>query len=222
MCRDSSQQRRVLGTMVLEELGGKISAALRNLSGGDAIDKAAFDAALKEISNALVQSDVEVSLVMKMRMNIQKKVKLPELAAGIDKRAVIEKAVRDELCSLLDGSGEASVPKPKRGKPYVAMFVGLQVRFSSLNMRCRSTFGIVLESCATRTLQPTAMWKRAQPPAPAITRLRSRVSLSSAQLHVHRLCCALLASVGPQPCETQLAHAGKRENNNLHEVRILL
>lgn len=115
--------------MVLEELGGKISAALRNLSGGDAIDKAAFDAALKEISNALVQSDVEVSLVMKMRMNIQKKVKLPELAAGIDKRAVIEKAVRDELCSLLDGSGEASVPKPKRGKPYVAMFVGLQVLF---------------------------------------------------------------------------------------------
>ena len=146
MCRDSSQQRRVLGTMVLEELGGKISAALRNLSGGDAIDKAAFDAALKEISNALVQSDVEVSLVMKMRMNIQKKVKLSELAAGIDKRAVIEKAVRDELCSLLDGSGEASVPKPKRGKPYVAMFVGLQVRSSSIQLWCRTGHGVLLQN----------------------------------------------------------------------------
>jgi hypothetical protein len=114
--------------MVLEELGGKISGALRNLSGGDTIDKAAFDAALKEIANALVQSDVEVSLVLKMRTNIQKKVNITELGAGIDKHAVIEKAVRDELCALLDGSGEASLPKPKRGKPYVVMFVGLQVR----------------------------------------------------------------------------------------------
>jgi signal recognition particle subunit SRP54 len=113
--------------MVLEELGGKISAALRNLSGSDTIDKAAFDAALKEISNALVQSDVEISLVMQMRKNITKKVNVSDLGAGIDKRAVIERAVRDELCALLDGSGEVSVPKPKRGKPYVAMFVGLQV-----------------------------------------------------------------------------------------------
>ena len=64
---------------------------------------------------------------LQVRKNIEQKVKLQELAAGIDKRAVIEKAIRDELCSLLDGTGGVAMSKPKRGKPYIVMFVGLQV-----------------------------------------------------------------------------------------------
>lgn len=112
--------------MVLEELGGRISGALRSLADGKQIDKAALDNVLKEITNALAQSDVEIPLVMRVRANIVKKVNLADMAAGMDKRTVIEKAVRDELCALLDGSGDAKVPKPKRGKPFVVMFVGLQ------------------------------------------------------------------------------------------------
>jgi signal recognition particle subunit SRP54 len=117
-----------IGVMVLEELGGKISAALWNLSASKHIDKAALDAVLKEITNALAQSDVEISLVMKVRANIVKKVNITELAGGIDKRVLIERAVKDELCTLLDGSGEKSIVRPKRGKPYIVLFVGLQVR----------------------------------------------------------------------------------------------
>lgn len=113
--------------MVLEELGSKISSALKKLATSDGVDEAAFDAALREISNALAQSDVDVQLVMKLRSNIKKKVNFSELAAGVDKHAVIERAVRDELCSLLDGSGDTPVVKPRRNKPYIVMFVGLQV-----------------------------------------------------------------------------------------------
>ena len=114
--------------MVLEELGGKLSNALKSLSTANQIDKAAFDAVLKEITNALMQSDVELSLVMRVRQNIAKKVNISELSAGIDKRAVIEKAVKEELCALLDGSGEKPPPKPRRNHPFVVMLVGLQVR----------------------------------------------------------------------------------------------
>lgn len=122
--------------MVLEELGGKISSALRSLSTSQTIDKAALDAVLKEITNALAQSDVEIPLVMKVRANIVKKVNITDMPAGVDKRAVIEKAVKDELCELLDGSGGAQQPRPKRGKPYVVMFVGLQVRRSLPCSQC--------------------------------------------------------------------------------------
>ena len=62
-----------------------------------------------------------------VRKSIEEKVRLQDLAAGIDKRAVIEKAVRDELCALLDGTGGVTLAKPKKGKPYIVMFVGLQV-----------------------------------------------------------------------------------------------
>jgi signal recognition particle subunit SRP54 len=117
--------------MVLEELGGRISAALRSLGDSKHVDKAAFEAVLKEITNALAQSDVEIPLVMQVRANILKKVNISDMPAGMDKRAVIERAVRDELCSLLDGAGDRKVPRPKRGKPFVVMFVGLQVRSPS-------------------------------------------------------------------------------------------
>lgn len=118
--------------MVLEELGSKISSALRKLASSGGVDEAAFDAALREISNALAQSDVDIQLVMKLRSNVKKKVNFSELAAGVDKHAVIERAVRDELCSLLDGSGETPVVKPRRNKPFIVMFVGLQVRIHTL------------------------------------------------------------------------------------------
>lgn len=113
--------------MVLEELGGKISSALKKLATSDGVDEAAFDVALREISNALAQSDVDIQLVMKVRSNIKKKVNFSELATGVDKHAVIERAVRDELCSLLDGSGDTSIVRPRRNKPFIVMFVGLQV-----------------------------------------------------------------------------------------------
>jgi signal recognition particle subunit SRP54 len=114
--------------MVLEELGGKLSAALRSLSANNQIDQAAFDALLKEITNALAQSDVEIPLVMKVRANIVKKVNIAELGAGTDKRAVIERAVQQELCALLDGSGDRRISRPRKGKPYIVMMVGLQAR----------------------------------------------------------------------------------------------
>lgn len=118
--------------MVLEELGSKISTALRKLATSDGIDEATFEAALREISNALAQSDVDIQLVMKLRSNIKKKVNFSELAAGVDKHSVIERAVRDELCSLLDGSGDKPVVKPRRNKPFIVMFVGLQVCVTTL------------------------------------------------------------------------------------------
>ena len=63
----------------------------------------------------------------------------------MDKRAVIEKAVRDELCELLDGSGDNRISRPRRGKPFIVMMVGLQVRSPTCQLcRCKLCFG----SCA--------------------------------------------------------------------------
>lgn len=53
--------------MVLEELGGRITRALHSLSSSSQIDKAVFDTCLKEVSNALMSSDVELKLVIQVR-----------------------------------------------------------------------------------------------------------------------------------------------------------
>eukprot|EP00878_Enallax_costatus_P032843 GHUV01036147.1.p1 GENE.GHUV01036147.1~~GHUV01036147.1.p1 ORF type:complete len:167 (-),score=44.27 GHUV01036147.1:195-695(-) len=128
--------------MVLNELGSKITSALQALSNQMVIDEAVLDACLKEICAALLQADVNVRLVAGLRANIKKRVNVEELAAGLNKRKIIEKAVFDELCSILDSGHEAAkdtkpskdskqqqqprVGELKKGKTHVVMFVGLQ------------------------------------------------------------------------------------------------
>jgi signal recognition particle subunit SRP54 len=53
--------------MVLGELGNKIASALHNLSNSTVIDEAVLDACLKEIMTALLQSDVNIKYVLRMR-----------------------------------------------------------------------------------------------------------------------------------------------------------
>ena len=63
--------------MVLAELGGKLRSSLQKLQSTNAADTLTTDSLntlLSEISRALIESDVNVQLVMTLRTNIQKKV----------------------------------------------------------------------------------------------------------------------------------------------------
>jgi signal recognition particle subunit SRP54 len=88
------------------------------------IDEKVLTNLLKDICAALLQADVNAKLVARLRNNIKSIVNLEELAAGINKRKLIQKAVYDELCRLVDPGVDAF--KPKKGRVNVIMFVGLQ------------------------------------------------------------------------------------------------
>ncbi|KAJ3105907.1 Signal recognition particle [Phlyctochytrium bullatum] len=110
--------------MVLVDLGRKLQSALHSLTKETVIDEKVLNALLKDICSALLQADVNAKLVGRLRDNVKKTVNLEELAAGINKRKLIQKAVYDELCRLVDPGVEPF--KPKKGKPNIIMFVGLQ------------------------------------------------------------------------------------------------
>lgn len=116
--------------MVLDELGSKINSALKHLSTSTVIDDAALDHILKDICAALLESDVNVKLVQKLRQNIKKLVNLEELAVRANKRKIIQKAIFDELVALVDPGTQ--VYKPVKGKSNIIMFVGLQVSFTNI------------------------------------------------------------------------------------------
>uniref|UniRef100_A0A0E0MLR8 SRP54-type proteins GTP-binding domain-containing protein n=1 Tax=Oryza punctata TaxID=4537 RepID=A0A0E0MLR8_ORYPU len=63
-------------------------------------------------------------MVRDMQSNIKRIVNLETLAAWTNKRRIIQQAVFTELCNMLD-PGKPSFT-PKKGKPCVVMFVGLQ------------------------------------------------------------------------------------------------
>eukprot|EP00727_Mastigamoeba_balamuthi_P007730 m51a1_g3578 putative signal recognition particle 54 kda protein 2-like (479) ;mRNA; r:1116717-1118604 len=110
--------------MVLNELGNRISAALHHLVASENINQEAFDEMLKEVCNALISSDVNVQLVMSLRKSIRARANLQEMAAGLNRGKVITDIVFDELCRLLDT--ESKPAPPRKGRPNVFMFVGLQ------------------------------------------------------------------------------------------------
>lgn len=118
--------------MVLAELGGKLRDSLRKLhSSSGKVDEAQLNTLLGEISRALIESDVNVKLVMSLRENIKTRVsdviqkdQEADTARQSNVSKLVQKAVVDELTKLL--TPEAKAYNMKRGKPNVILFVGLQ------------------------------------------------------------------------------------------------
>ncbi|KAL0319126.1 UNVERIFIED_CONTAM: Signal recognition particle protein 2 [Sesamum angustifolium] len=76
--------------MVLAQLGGSISRALQQMSNATIIDEKVLNDCLNEITRALLQADVQFKLVRDMQTNIKKIVNLDDLAAGHNKRKIIQ------------------------------------------------------------------------------------------------------------------------------------
>ena len=110
--------------MVLQELGQKISVALKNLNKHTTVGEAEVDELLKEIGNALMQADVNFRIVMKLRQQIKAQIMLSENEGGFNKRKIIQKAVFDSIKMMLDPGTKPF--QPKKGHTNVIMFVGMQ------------------------------------------------------------------------------------------------
>lgn len=110
--------------MVLSDLGRRINAAVSDLTRSQNLDEKAFDGMVKEICNALMEADVNIKLVASLRKSIKNTVNFKDIAPGVNKKRLIQKAVFDELVKLVDPHAEPF--KPKKGKANVIMFVGLQ------------------------------------------------------------------------------------------------
>ena len=80
---------------------------------------------------------------MKARANAADK------SAGLNKRKIIEKAVTDELCAMVDSGGDGKLADLKKGQPNVIMFVGLQgaklrgLSEANLNMKLRRLWAVL-------------------------------------------------------------------------------
>ena len=110
--------------MVLTELGMRLTSALRKLHEARNIDETVLNEVLNEVGRALMESDVNLRLIAQLQKRVRDAVKVEEMAAGISKPRVIQTAVVEELTNMLDPGVEPY--QPKKGRPNVIMFVGLQ------------------------------------------------------------------------------------------------
>lgn len=109
--------------MVLAELGKKIQTALQKLSKATVVDEKIVDSCMQEITMALLQADVNVKYVVKLRESVKLQFKMNE-DANVNHQKLIQKTVVEGLTHLLESERKPFVPK--KGKSNIIMFVGLQ------------------------------------------------------------------------------------------------
>ena len=105
--------------MVLQDLGRRINSAVNDLTRSPTLDEKAFDGMIKEISNALMEADVNVRLVSTLRKTIRSSVKFNELPPHANKKRIIQKAVFDALVDIMNPHQNAY--QPKKGKANVPL-----------------------------------------------------------------------------------------------------
>ena len=87
--------------MVLADLGRRITSALKSLNSASIIDENVLSDLLKEVCAALLESDVNIVLVKRLRENVKKTIDFEEMAGGLNKRKMIQTTVFKELIKVI-------------------------------------------------------------------------------------------------------------------------
>jgi signal recognition particle subunit SRP54 len=110
--------------MALDKLGSSLTDAIRKLFKAGAVDEAAVKELVRDIQRALLQSDVNVQLVLEISKRIEERALKEKVPPGVSRREHVIKVVYEELTRFV---GDKPVPlKVEPGKKKIIMLVGIQ------------------------------------------------------------------------------------------------
>ncbi|MGZ7118105.1 MAG: signal recognition particle protein Srp54 [Methanobacterium sp.] len=108
---------------MLGNLGKNLTNTMKKLAGMSIIDEEVVKEAIKDIQRALIQSDVNIKLVLNLSKKIEERALQEEPPKGITPREYVITIVYEELVNLIGSRAEEIEVDTK---PYKIMFVGLQ------------------------------------------------------------------------------------------------
>ena len=108
---------------MLGNLGKNLTNTMKKLAGMTIIDEEVVKEVIKDIQRALIQSDVNIKLVLNLSKTIEDRALNEKPPKGVTAKEHVIKIVYEELVHLLgDKAAEVEIEK----KPYKILFVGLQ------------------------------------------------------------------------------------------------
>jgi len=110
--------------MALDRLGSSLTDAIKKLFRAGVVDETAVKELLRDIQRALLQSDVNVQLVLEISKRIEERALKEKMPPGISRREHVIKVVYEELTRFV---GDKPVPLTiEPGKRKIIMLVGIQ------------------------------------------------------------------------------------------------
>ena len=108
---------------MLGSLGENLTNTMKKLAGMSVIDKKVVKEVVKDIQRALIQSDVNIKLVLKLSKTIEERALNEEPPKGITPREHVITIIYEEMVNLLGSEAkELEINK----KPFKILFLGLQ------------------------------------------------------------------------------------------------
>ena len=105
---------------MMDKLGSGLKDAVKKLAGKSVVDRAAVEELVKDLQRALLQSDVNVKLVMTLSQSIKKRALDEEPPQGMNAREHVLRIVYEELVALMGGEVEVTLT------PQTILMAGLQ------------------------------------------------------------------------------------------------
>ncbi len=99
--------------MVLEKLGSSLRDALRKIAGASHIDEALIKEVVRDIQRALLQSDVNVELTLKITRRLEKRAFEEKPPAGMSPREHVVRIIYEELVAILGTAREIPLTKQR-------------------------------------------------------------------------------------------------------------
>jgi signal recognition particle subunit SRP54 len=110
--------------MALDKLSNSLTDAIKKLFKAGVVDEAAVKELVRDIQRALLQSDVNVQLVLQISKSIEERALKEKVPPGVSRREHVIKVVYEELTRFI---GDKPVPlKVEPGKKKTIMLVGIQ------------------------------------------------------------------------------------------------
>ncbi len=110
--------------MSLDKLSNSLTDAIKKLFKAGVVDEAAVKELVRDIQRALLQSDVNVQLVLQISKNIEDRALKEKVPPGVSRREHVIKVVYEELTRFI---GDKPVTlKVEPGKKKTLMLVGIQ------------------------------------------------------------------------------------------------
>jgi signal recognition particle subunit SRP54 len=110
--------------MALDRLGSSLTNAIKKLFKAGVVDEATVKELVRDIQRALLQSDVNVQLVLGISKRIEERSLKEDVPPGISRREHVIKVVYEELTRFI-GDKPVSL-KVEPGKKKIIMLVGIQ------------------------------------------------------------------------------------------------
>jgi signal recognition particle subunit SRP54 len=105
---------------MLDKLGSSLKDALKKLAGKTVVDRAAVEELVRDLQRALIQSDVNVKLVMQLSQAIKTRALDEEPPKGMAVREHVLRIVYQELVRLMGSTAEVKL------EPQTILMAGLQ------------------------------------------------------------------------------------------------